>query len=476
MKKQYLLVLTKDTSNDQFTALISKYDIKIDIDYEFLKRHYLVTFEETFKQDIKKEDIVVHVTEHDAPVEMTGTQEVTTKFDATGDNWGLVRVTRQGNWNDSGWFPVKGSYIYSRTGEGVDAYIVDTGIRRTHTDFAGRVEVIYDYYRTPSNPLYGEDVQGHGSHVASTVAGTKYGVAKKAKILVARIFDTGSAPLVAVIGGINAVLAHHQNKKKNNINRPSVMNLSIGGPKVTVEEQALNDCIENGILVVAAAGNDGKNLDDTTFNVLPAEIERAITVGAVDVKDRICSFSNYGSSVDLFAPGAYIAGAGIANDTAESVKSGTSMAAPHAAGVLVLRVEGQDIGKDAQWVKTHHDWLVNQATVNTILLHEAAAVSKTPNKMLYSPYSVSSVEEVIVRAPVIVTPNPVTTPAKKRVPVKLFRLIAFLRNKLKEANMPQDVDNSIETAFEELTNAVSKEEKLVALDKFFKAKKELDGI
>jgi subtilisin family serine protease len=475
MIKQYLLVLSKDTTNDQFNNLLSKYNIKIDIDYEFLKRHYLVSFEESFKQDIKKEEIVVHVTEHDAPVEMTGTQEITTKFDATGDNWGLVRINRQGNWNDSGWFPVKGTYNYSRTGEGVDAYVVDTGIRRTHTDFAGRVEVIYDYYRTPSNPLYGEDVQGHGSHVASTVAGTKYGVAKKAKILVARIFDTGSAPLVAVIGGINAVLAHHQNKKNNNINRPSVMNLSIGGPKVTVEEQALNDCIENGILVVAAAGNDGKNLDDTTFNVLPAEIERAITVGAVDVKDRICSFSNYGSSLDLFAPGAYIAGAGIANDTAESVKSGTSMAAPHAAGVLVLRVQGESIGRDAAWVKTHHDWLISQSTVNTILLHEASVTTQTPNKMLYSPYSVSGIEEVIAKAPAPVVPAPVAS-SKKRVPVKLLRLISFLRSKLKEANMPQDADNSIETAFDELTNAVSKEEKIIALDKFFKAKKELDLI
>ena len=414
MLKKYLLVVNKTATQQEIDQLFQKYSINVLEDYEYLKRHYLISMKETDKQAVRDESVVIHVTEYDAPVIMTGTQTIDVKNDATGDNWGLMRIARGDNWNDAGWFPVRGTYTYSRTGLGVDAYVVDSGIRKTHIDFENRVEILFDFYKNPSDPAYGEDRQGHGTHVASTIAGKKYGVAKEAKILVARIFDTGGAPLVAVIGAINACLSHHEAKKANGSSRPSLMNLSIGGPKtttqVTMEEQAINDCIDAGIVCIAAAGNDGKNLDETNYNILPAEIERAITVGAVDIKDRICSFSNYGSVVDLFAPGQHVTAAGISSDTDESILSGTSMATPHVAGVIALKLQNGGIGTNATYVKENHDWVKNVATVNTIFLHENARVSSTANNMLYSPYAEEVVAPPVSATPVFPDPTPTPDP------------------------------------------------------------------
>jgi len=475
MIKKYLLVVEKSANQADIAALFTKYNVTVMEDYTELKRHYLISFDSARKTEMREEAIVIHVVDYDAPVVMTNTQTVDVKKDASGDNWGLLRIGTDSKWNDNNWFPIKGQYKYSKTGENVDVYVVDSGIRKSHVDFENRVEIIYDHYNEKTNPAYGEDRQGHGTHVSSTIAGKKYGVAKKAKILVARIFDTGGAPLVAVINAINAAMAHHNNKKTNNINRPSVINLSIGGPKntpkVTMEEQAINDCIESGIVCVAAAGNDGKNLDDTTYNILPAEIDRALTVGAVDIKDRICSFSNFGGVVDLFAPGQHIAGAGFTSDTDELIISGTSMATPHVTGVVALRLEGDAIGKNANDVKIVHDWIVNNASPNTLLLHESARMTSTPNKMVYSPFGVLAAKTT---AP---TPNPVQ--AKKSIRVRnynprLARLFAQYNKKSKLNGFSQNNINNFNLAYEELLNATV-ENKAIALANFFLAKKALDN-
>lgn len=476
MIKKYLLVVEKSATQADISALFAKYNVTIVEDYTELKRHYLITFDSARKAEMREEAVVIHVVDYDAPVIMTNTQTLDVKKDASGDNWGLLRIAKGTNWNDNGWFPVKGQYTYSRTGENVDVYVVDSGIRKTHADFEGRVEVIYDHYKASTDPLYGEDKQGHGTHVSSTIAGKKYGVAKKAKIVVARIFDTGGAPLVAVIGAINAAMVHHNNKKTNNINRPSVMNLSIGGPKntpkVTMEEQAINDCIEAGIVCVAAAGNDGKNLDDSNYNILPAEIERALTVGAVDIKDRICSFSNFGGIVDLFAPGQHIAGAGIANDTSELIISGTSMATPHVTGVVALQLDEGTIGKNADDVKVIHDTIVNNSSLNTLLLHESARMTSTPNKILFSPFSV--LDKKVVAPTPVAKPKPNTTVVKvSNFNPRLSRLMKKYNSKTTIKSLEESVLDRFNAAYEKLVNATPAT-KAAALSEFFKLKNQLD--
>lgn len=479
--ENYILVVKKSITYDQMQELLAKYDMEVDKTYDKLRRHYKVKMDPKFKENVKKEPQVVHITEANAPVQLVAEQQIDVKANAGGDNWGLARISKQNNWNDSGWFPVRSAYRYFRTGEGVDAYIVDTGIRRSHNDFEGRIEVIYDAYRYNTDPEFGEDKQGHGTHVASTVGGKKYGVAKKVNIKVVRIFDEGYATLEAVLGGFETVLEHHELKKENGANRPSVMNLSIGGPKSTVEEEALNDCIEAGIICVAAAGNDGKNLDDNRYNVLPAEIRRAITVGAVDIKDRITSFSNYGSIVDVFAPGAYIAGAGIGHDNDEAILSGTSMATPHVTGVVAQKMEGADIGRNENDVLVVHDFVVNESTSSTLLLHENARNQGTPNRMLYSVFSEAQETPVVEEPeqpeePVVEQPKTDVQQSRSYLR-RLFNLLRLLRElgllSTKESlsrapmNVGEPTATDLRNAAETLAAAKSKEEVLTNLNTFF---------
>lgn len=385
MKKEYILVLESGTTELEFQQLQAKYDIQIKIDWNSLKRHYTIEFDDTHKQAVKKEDCVYHVTEADAPVRLMETQRIEVSGSGYGGNWGLTRICQRDNWNDQTWYPNSGVYTFFRTGEGVDIYVVDTGARFTHSDFKDRIFPLYDHYRSAMDPRYCWDEQGHGTHVASVAAGTKYGVAKKARIYVSRVFETGGATLSAIIAGINACLQHHINKSED---RPSVMNLSLGGPAHWIEEQAINDCINSGIVCVAAAGNDGKNLDEAGYDIMPAEIDRAITVGSVNIQDQVSSFSNYGHMVDVFAPGHYITAASYRGDTAELMLSGTSMAAPHVAGICALKLENQKKTINSQHVMEVHDWIRENATSNTLVLSETLGNAGTSNRLAFSDFIV----------------------------------------------------------------------------------------
>jgi subtilisin family serine protease len=243
--------------------------------------------------------------------------------------WGLDRIDQRTRSLDK-------MYSYDMTGAGVTAYIVDTGVASQHVEFATpsgtRVQPAprrFDAYRTIGDPSYGEDCDGHGTHVAGTVGGQTFGVAKDVSIVSVRVLDCeGSGYISDIVKGIDWMIADHTGG-------PAVANMSFGGGTNGAIDAAVNRAIDDGISVAVAAGNDGRN----ACSYSPARVPRALTVGATDSNDKKASFSNYGSCLDLFAPGVSIVssygGTGSAT-TAWAQMSGTSMATPHVAGVAAL--------------------------------------------------------------------------------------------------------------------------------------------
>jgi subtilisin family serine protease len=237
-----------------------------------------------------------------------------------GAPWGLDRI-------DSPNLPLDSVYNYNRTGSNVKAYVVDTGVRTTHVDFGGRVS---SGFSSISDGNGVNDCNGHGTHVAGTIAGQTFGVAKSATIVPVRVLSCeGSGTLSGVIAGLDWIGANHIP------GTPAVVNLSLGGAASSTLDAAVSGLIEKGISVVVAAGNS--SADACTFS--PARVPAAITVAASTSSDSFASWSNFGNCVDVIAPGAGIVSSWASSDTASAISSGTSMAAPHVAGAIALMLE-----------------------------------------------------------------------------------------------------------------------------------------
>ena len=274
----------------------------------------------------------------------------------TGATWGLDRI-------DQANLPLSGTYTYTRTGAGVRAYIVDTGIRGTHVEFTGRMAAGFTAISDRNGT---NDCNGHGTHVAGTVGGTTYGVAKGVTLVPVRVLNCrGSGTNSGVIAGVDWVAAQSF--------RPAVANMSLGGGASTALDNAVTNAVNAGITFVVAAGNS--NVDACTAS--PARAPSAITVGATTSTDARASYSNFGTCVDIFAPGSSITSAWYKSNTQTNTISGTSMASPHVAGVAALYLQGGNASP-----ATVTNALINGATTGKV----TSAGTGSPNRLLFTAY------------------------------------------------------------------------------------------
>ncbi|GIJ85841.1 serine protease [Aspergillus pseudoviridinutans] len=286
------------------------------------------------------EDVIEQVRKHPDVDYIEKDSEVHTMEDPTIEKsapWGLARISHR----DSLSFGTFNKYLYaSEGGEGVDAYTIDTGINVDHVDFEGRAQ----WGKTIPTDDEDADGNGHGTHCSGTIAGRKYGVAKKANLYAVKVLrSSGSGTMSDVVAGVEWAVKSHLKKAKDAKDgkikgfKGSVANMSLGGGKSRTLEAAVNAGVEAGLHFAVAAGND--NADACNYS--PAAAENPITVGASTLQDERAYFSNYGKCTDIFAPGLNILSTWIGSKHAVNTISGTSMASPHIAGLLAYFVSLQ---------------------------------------------------------------------------------------------------------------------------------------
>ncbi|KJZ72836.1 hypothetical protein HIM_07780 [Hirsutella minnesotensis 3608] len=262
------------------------------------------------------------------------TAKVSSDFKATvqqNSTWGLGAISHR----------QKGSmeYVYkNNSGEGTFAYVIDSGIRTTHDEFEGRAESAFSVYDT------NEDDIGHGTHVAGTIGGKNFGVAKKTHLLAVKVFSGRYANMSAVLDGFNWAVNDIIAKNRT---RSAVINMSLGGPFSAVFNVAVEKAAKSGVIMIVASGNSAENASGWS----PASSPNAITVGAIDRDWRQAEYSNYGESVDILGPGSDVTSAGTQSDSESLSDTGTSMAAPHIAGLALNAISTEKITELAEVTK-----------------------------------------------------------------------------------------------------------------------------
>ncbi|MET9439521.1 S8 family peptidase [Streptomyces sp. NPDC006610] len=323
VKDSYIVTLKKDAgfkaSSSEGKSLIKEYGGAVKKTFGAALNGYTATLSAAEAKRLAADPAVASVEQNQR------VQAVATQSNAP---WGLDRI-------DQTSLPLSGTYTYPDTaGSGVTVFVIDTGVRISHSQLTGRAVNGYDAVDGDS---VAQDGNGHGTHVATTVAGSTYGVAKKAKIVAVRVLNnSGSGTTAGVIAGIDWVTANHSG--------PSVANMSLGGGVSTTLDAAVRRSIASGVTYAVAAGNSNTSASSSS----PARVAEAITVGATTSTDARASYSNYGSALDIFAPGSSITAGWHTGDTATNTISGTSMATPHVAGAAAVYLAGHTSATPAQ--------------------------------------------------------------------------------------------------------------------------------
>src|SRR6185503_8668992 len=357
IQNNYIVVLDDSVVGDRgaysiasFVAndMAARYRGKLKHIYQHALNGFAVEMSEADAEALSQ-DFRVKFVEEDGPVTANTTQN--------NPPWGLDRIDQRD-------LPLNAQYTYTPTGAGVHAYIIDTGIRRTHTQFGGRAVVGFDSIGDGQNT---NDCNGHGTHVSGTVGGSTYGVAKGVTLHAVRVLDcSGNGTDSTVIAGVDWVTA-------NRI-LPAVANMSLGGGASSALDTSVQNSINAGVTYAVAAGNDyGAN----ACNGSPSRVTAALTVGSSTSTDARSDFSNIGTCVDLFAPGSSILSSWNTSDTATNTISGTSMATPHVAGVAALYLQNNTAASPA----TVASAIITTATTN----HLTGIGTGSPNRLLYSP-------------------------------------------------------------------------------------------
>ncbi|MFD8231902.1 S8 family peptidase [Streptomyces sp. NPDC059696] len=349
IKDSYLVTLKKSAGLKASSAagkgLVKEYGGSVDTTFGKALNGYSATLSAAEARRLAADPAVASVEQN---------QRVTLAATQTDAPWGLDRI-------DQASLPLTGTYSYpDSAGSGVTVYVIDTGVRITHQQISGRASHGYDAVDGDNDA---SDGNGHGTHVATTIAGTTYGVAKKAKIVGVRVLNnSGSGTTAGVIAGIDWVTKNHSG--------PSVANLSLGGGASATLDTAVRNSIAGGVTYAVAAGNSSTTASSSS----PARVAEAITVGATTGTDAKASYSNYGSVLDIFAPGSSITAGWHTSDTATNTISGTSMATPHVAGAAAVYLAGHASSTPAQVATA----LVNGAVTGKV----TSAGSGSPNRLL----------------------------------------------------------------------------------------------